>query len=168
MELPHRIAAGGLVFQEDSILLVRYRGTREGETFLAAPGGGLKDDENIAQAVIREIREETGVTVAPRRLLAIEDIRFPKLKMIKLWMLCDLRDGELRRTEGAVREGILETAWFPRDRLAGEAVYPALLLRRDWDNLRHGKRPVEILPSREVTDGPAYPYRGGRDPGIRG
>jgi 8-oxo-dGTP diphosphatase len=168
MELPHRIAAGGLVFREDSILLVRYRGIREGETFLAAPGGGLRNDENIAQAVVREIREETGITVAPRRLLAIEDIRFPELKMIKLWMLCDLREGELRRTEDAVREGILETAWFPRDRLAGESVHPELVLRRDWDILRHGESPVEILPSREVPDGPAYPHRGGREPGIRG
>ena len=167
MGLPHRIAAGGLVFQEDSVLLVRYRGGREGETFLAAPGGGLEDDENIAQAAVREIREETGVTVAPKRILAVEDIRFPGLKMIKIWLLCDLLEGEIRRTEGAVREGILAAAWFPRERLAGETVYPELLLRCDWDGLRRGEAPAEILPSREARDGPAYPYGGGK-PGIDG
>ena len=155
------------MFREHSVLLARYRGSREGETFLAAPGGGLEDGENIAQAAVREIREETGIAVAPKRILAVEDIRFPELKMIKIWLLCVLLEGDIRRTEGAVREGILEAAWFPRDRLAGETVYPELLLRCDWDRLRSGGLPVEIPPSRAARGGSAHPYGGG-NPGIRG
>jgi ADP-ribose pyrophosphatase YjhB (NUDIX family) len=148
MSLPHRIAAGGIVFRGDSVLLVRYPGSREGETYLAGPGGGLEDGENIVQAVTREIREETGLTVAPQRVIGIEDILFPRFKMVKIWMLCEAGEGDIRRTEGAEIEGIVEAAWFTRDQLAGETVYPDLLLGAAWDRLREDSWPVAIPPSR--------------------
>jgi 8-oxo-dGTP pyrophosphatase MutT (NUDIX family) len=148
MGLPQRIAAGGIIFHGDSVLLVRYPGGRGGGTYLAGPGGGLEDGENIIQAVVREVREETGLTVAPGRPLAIEDIIFPRYKMIKIWMLCETAEGELHRTQGAELEGILEAAWFTQVRLAREAVYPELLRTCDWGHLRSGTLPVMIYPSR--------------------
>ena len=53
MNRPHRIAAGGLIFKSDMVLLVRYRDANGG-TYLVGPGGKLKDDENVAQAIVRE------------------------------------------------------------------------------------------------------------------
>jgi 8-oxo-dGTP pyrophosphatase MutT (NUDIX family) len=55
----HRIAAGGLIFKGDKVLLVRYRDSGSSQTFLVGPGGKLEDDENILQAIIRETKEET-------------------------------------------------------------------------------------------------------------
>lgn len=151
MSLPHRIAAGGIVFKGNSVLLVRYPGGRAGETYLAGPGGGLEGQENIVQAVVREIQEETGLAVAPKRVIAIEDVIFPRFKMIKVWMLCDAVEGDVRRTKGAEVEGILEAAWFTKDRLTHEVVYPALLMEHDWDQLRSETGPVTILPSRKAS-----------------
>jgi 8-oxo-dGTP pyrophosphatase MutT (NUDIX family) len=157
MSLPRRIAAGGLVFRENAVLLVRYPGATAGETFLAAPGGGVEDGEDIFQAVVREVLEETGITVAPLRPIVIEDIVFPRLRMIKIWMLCGMRTGELRRTDGAKSEGILEADWFPPERLEGETVYPQLLREQSWDRLRSDAWRAVILPSRKVEGGYAEP-----------
>jgi ADP-ribose pyrophosphatase YjhB (NUDIX family) len=151
MALPHRIAAGGVIFQGESVLLARYARESGDGTYLAGPGGGLEDDENIIQAVVREVREETGLTVAPGRLIAIEEIIFPQYKMQKAWLLCEVVEGELRRTEEAEREGILEAAWFPRNRLAGEVVYPRFLQSEDWRDIRSGALPVWLPPPRRAV-----------------
>ena len=60
MSKASRIAAGGLIFRDDAVLLVRYRNDNGG-TYLVGPGGELEEDENVVQAIIRETMEETNV-----------------------------------------------------------------------------------------------------------
>ena len=148
MSLPRRISAGGFIFKEHAILLVRYRefSSRTG-TYLVAPGGGVEDDENVVQAVVRETKEETGLTVKPLRVIAIEDLVDPRKKMIKIWMVCDLVAGEIRRTEEADREGIIEAGWFTRDQLVNDVVFPSILMQHDWEEFFTSTWQVEILPS---------------------
>jgi 8-oxo-dGTP pyrophosphatase MutT (NUDIX family) len=145
----HRIAAGGITFQGDAVLLVRYS-DGQGGTYLVGPGGALEDQENVLQAVVRETLEETGVTVRPERVLIIEDLVFSCCKMCKVWMVCEVVEGTVRRTEGAEVEGIIEAAWFTRDQLAGEVVFPPPLLEHEWDHLRSEDWRVTCLPSREA------------------
>ena len=147
MSLSHRIAAGGLIFREDAVLLVRYPDKDSG-SYLAAPGGGLWTDENIVQAVERETLEETGLKVAPVAVVMIEDLISTQFKMIKIWMSCAIVGGSIRRTQGAIDEGIIEVDWFKRDQLQNEVVYPRILLKRDWARLQQLKRRVDIPPSR--------------------
>ena len=73
MSKAHRIAAGGLIFRDDAILLVRYRNANEG-TYLVGPGGELEENENVVQAIVRETMEETNVRVQPKRVVIIEDL----------------------------------------------------------------------------------------------
>jgi 8-oxo-dGTP diphosphatase len=75
MNLPRRISAGGFIFKDNALLLVRYRDRSSNTaTYLVAPGGAVEDDENVVQAIIRETKEETGITVRPIRMIAIEDL----------------------------------------------------------------------------------------------
>ena len=147
---PHRIAAGGLTFQDDSVLLVRYR-DNNGGTFLGGPGGALEDNENVVQAIIRETKEETGITVQPQKVVVIEDLMCSRFKMSKVWMICEVVDGVIRRTEGAEEEGIIDAGWFTRTELDGEVVYPLPLLQYDWSRLRSDAWQVECLPSRRAS-----------------
>ena len=149
MDKLQRIAAGGLIFKGDKVLLVRYR-ERNGDTYLVAPGGGLEQNENILQAIIREVQEETGITVQPKRVVIIEDLLTSRYKMIKLWMVCDFVAGEVHPTQAAETEGISEAAWFTKEQLANEVVYPASLMQHAWAQFQAENWQVEILPSCEA------------------
>jgi ADP-ribose pyrophosphatase YjhB (NUDIX family) len=116
MEREHRISAGAIVVRKDQILLVRYN-TAEGKNFLVGPGGGVLSDEGLYQAVIREVREETGLEINPYRVLFVEDLLSRRHRMVKIWLLCNLVGGELTKTQGALEEGIIEAGWYRKDQL---------------------------------------------------
>ena len=151
MSKPHRIAAGGITFKGNTVLLVRYRDSNKSGTYLVAPGGALEDNENVVQAIIRETKEETGITVKPNRVVFIEDLVCSRFKMIKVWMLCEIVSGEVHSTEGAEKENIIEAAWFTRDQLVHEVVFPPPLMQHDWEQLQSETWQVECLPSRKAS-----------------
>lgn len=149
MAKPHRIAAGGVILKEDAILLVRYTNS-DGSSYLVGPGGALKAKENIAQAIVRETMEETGVIVCPNKVLMIEDLVCNRFKMCKIWMLCDAISGDVKQTDGAKVEGIVEARWFRRDELANELVFPCLVMGNGWDSFGSETWAVQCPPSRVV------------------
>lgn len=149
MSKPHRIAAGGLTFKDDAVLLVRYRDSNDG-TFLVGPGGALEGDENVVQAIVRETKEETGITVQPRMVVAIEDLVCSRFKMSKVWMTCEVVTGQISNTEEARKEGIIAVGWFTRRQLAGEIVFPSTLVQHDWSRFQGDRWRVECLPSRKA------------------
>ena len=71
-----RLAAYALVRREGRILLTRHseRGPRPGTWTL--PGGGLEHGEAPANAVAREVREETGLEATVGALLGVHDEHF--------------------------------------------------------------------------------------------
>lgn len=150
MNLPHRIAAGGLIFSKKGVLLARYP-NGSGDSFLVAPGGGLEQDENIEQAIIREVIEETGLVVQPKAVVMIEDLIGSQFKMIKVWMTCTIVGGSISNTQGAVDEGITEVGWFKREQLQTETVFPSILLEKDWDDMQDFDSGVTVAASRDAN-----------------
>ena len=62
-----------LVYQGDQILVVdRKKKDWPGLTF---PGGHIKKDEDFQQAVIREVKEETGLTIKKPILCGMEEFK---------------------------------------------------------------------------------------------
>ncbi len=130
-------------------MLVRYRDANGG-TYLVGPGGKLKDDENVTQAIVRETMEETNVSVQPKRVVIIEDLICTKFKMIKVWMICEVVEGNISKTDEAEKEGIIEAAWYTKAQLSGEVAFPPPLIQHDWEQLRSENWQVECLPTRKA------------------
>lgn len=73
-EYPSRpwVGVGVIVWRAGRVLLARRgRPPRLGEWSL--PGGAQQIGETVAEAAAREVREETGVVIAPAELVSVED-----------------------------------------------------------------------------------------------
>jgi ADP-ribose pyrophosphatase YjhB (NUDIX family) len=146
----HRITAGAITIQDEKILLVRYN-DNYGGSYLAGPGGAIHyDNETLIQALIREVKEETGLEVNPYKLLFIEDQLPHHYRMVKIWFLCEVVGGKLERTQGAIDEGITEAGWYMRDELNDETVYPSPVMEEDWESFFADSWKAKYLELREA------------------
>lgn len=74
-----RVSAYGIVADQRGILLSHWRdGVRSGWTL---PGGGLEPGEHPADAVVREVAEETGYRVVVEDLLGIDSLVAPDQRL---------------------------------------------------------------------------------------
>lgn len=55
------ITSRGIIIQDNKVLLIHRR--KNGDEYFVFPGGGVEDDESPEEAVLREIFEETGLSV---------------------------------------------------------------------------------------------------------
>ncbi len=67
-----RASAYGVLIKDHELLVKRHPLIKQFDL----PGGGIDLDETIAEGLIREFKEETGLTVKVGKLLAVEDSFF--------------------------------------------------------------------------------------------
>jgi 8-oxo-dGTP pyrophosphatase MutT (NUDIX family) len=92
---------------ESRVLLVQQRDDGTWST----PGGAIEMDETPADAVVREVWEETGLLVTPRRLIAVYGgpafvVRYPngdETQYISAMFECDVQSGHLHADDDEVQ-----------------------------------------------------------------
>jgi ADP-ribose pyrophosphatase YjhB (NUDIX family) len=109
-----KVDVRGVVFQEDRILLVKER-VDGGWTL---PGGWADVGDSPAEAVTREVYEESGYHTRPVRLMAVYDRSHPRhghpphiYHIYKLFIECELLGGEPVRANAEI-DGV---GWFEQD-----------------------------------------------------
>lgn len=118
------LGVGGLVFDADRVLLVR-RGAHPAKGYWSIPGGKLRDGETLADAVERELLEETGLRVRVGDLVEVYE-RLPRpgaggteAHFVVLDYLCEAVGGLLRAGDDADA-----VRWFAVDGLDGLHLTP--------------------------------------------
>ena len=105
------VGVAAIVVEDGAVLL-----TRRGGSFLPGlwdlPGGFVEYDEDLRDALIREIREETGVDVELDRVLEVRSNFFPERHSVGVWFLARCVGGTLAAGDYSV-----EARFFPLDAL---------------------------------------------------
>lgn len=76
MKKPIRIAARALILHDDRLLLVNAYPTGKSDLW-CAPGGGAEAGASLPANLMREVREETGLTIAVGRPALINEFHDP-------------------------------------------------------------------------------------------
>jgi len=100
----HSVSVAGAVYDRvtDSFLVIKRRDNSRWEL----PGGVLELNETVEEGVVREVLEETGVTVRPIKLTGI--YKNMRQHVIALVFLCETFKGEPHATNEAS-----EVIWMP-------------------------------------------------------
>lgn len=104
---PTRLATRALILHEDRLLLVNaYTGGRS--DLWCAPGGGVESGASLPDNLIREVYEETGLTVAVGNPVLINEFHDPAsgFHQVDLFFRCHITAGHIdplwRDPEGVV------------------------------------------------------------------
>lgn len=121
--LKWRPSAYGIVFKDNKVLLVpQFQGKYD------VPGGGAEITETIEETVLREVYEETGLTVKIRQIIGVKQSFFSSThdkastqhyNSLLFYYLCEYVSGEVS-TDGFDEEEIhyaQEAQWVPLDKL---------------------------------------------------
>lgn len=136
--MEQRISAGGIVIQDNKVLLVHHFQENEYD-FWVMPGGGMKGEEGIFRCAEREVGEETGLKVRAEKVAYIEELIDEGHYVCKAWVVCCLVSGSLSTAGRDVDEGYLQGAeFFSQADVQGMEVYPTILKDTFWRDLEAG------------------------------
>lgn len=134
-----RLAVRGLILLDNRLLMVNaWPGGKS--DLLCAPGGGVERHASLEDNLLREIHEETGLTVAVGRVALVNEFHDPDrpFHQVDVYFRCELVSGD-PYGDWTDPEGVVtERHWLTRQEL----------------DLRRFK--PDSLPEVAWGDGPAY------------
>jgi ADP-ribose pyrophosphatase YjhB (NUDIX family) len=145
------VGVGGVVIHRNRVLLIR-RGSEPLKGEWSIPGGLIEVGEGLADAVRRELKEETGLDVEPLAILETFDRIFREGRKVRYHFVivdyvCRLKGGRLRPASD-----VLEAHWVRRNGLgkyhltqkATVIVQQAFAFFRDKQPLRLQNRALAV------------------------
>lgn len=130
---PLKNRASAIILNAGKILLMHR--FNHGAEYFVFPGGGVEDGETVEQAAVREVREETTLSIRVEKLLyhQIYDDTTEQFFFLCTYLSgqphLDRDTNEFRRMQ-ADPENIYDPNWFEVQNLEHLLVYP--LEVRDW------------------------------------
>jgi ADP-ribose pyrophosphatase YjhB (NUDIX family) len=113
------LAVSAAIFRQGRVLIVR-RARPPANGLYTLPGGGVELGETLEEAVVREVREETGLTIAPialagyRQAIARDDVGRVERHFVILPFAARWVSGEI-----ALNEELAEAHWLSPTELPG-------------------------------------------------
>lgn len=126
-----RNRACAIITSGDWILLLKHQSPSRKAPIWLPPGGGVEFGESMEQAVVREVKEETGLFIRPVRLLWVHEFIESPLHAIEFYFECDVTGGSLRLGEdpeyGKDSQLLMDLKFIPYNEIENLPVYPPFL-----------------------------------------
>jgi len=123
--------------QGKKLLLVQLRSPVSGNLIWTPPGGGVRFGESINQALLREFKEETGLTVRSGKLVYINELVQSEFHAIEFYFRVSVMEGEVELgtdPEHSTSEQILKNiGFFAKDEIQRKQVVPDFFKNTFWD-----------------------------------
>ena len=144
-----RTSAKAVVIKDNKLLAIKLNDGNE--EFYILPGGGQDSEEQLPQAVVREVREETGIDVRCGDLLfVIEGVHGEDFHRVDLVFNCEYL-GLSANAELHGDNNQIGYEWLDLSVLNKLPLYPSKL-RRPIMNYHEGKVYIKYLGNEEVGD----------------
>lgn len=128
-----RLAVRGLILLDDRLLMVNaWPGGKS--DLLCAPGGGVERHASLSDTVIREVHEETGLTVSVGEVALVNEFHDPDgtFHQVDVYFRCGILAGD-PYGDWTDPEGIVtERHWLTRAELASKRFKPDSLPDVAW------------------------------------
>ena len=106
-----RLGCAGVITKDGRVLL--GRSNKPGmDGFWILPGGGVDFGERLADTLVREIREETSLTIAPGEVVTVDEIVKPGKHRVIVYLR-----GEVRGGEATPSDDLAEVDFFAPDQV---------------------------------------------------
>lgn len=123
-----RVAVRAVLVQENQLLLVNAYPDGQSDLW-CAPGGGVESGSSLSDNLIREVHEETGLTIAPGPLCHVSEFHNPETgyHQVDLFFLARLTTTDLRRDWRDPAGVVTKRRFFAAEELGGVRFLPSVL-----------------------------------------
>lgn len=133
-----RVVSRAIIYDSNAKKLLLAR--NNGADFWYAPGGGWEHEkENIQEAVIREVKEECGITVTVQQLLYVQEFHpSDDAVFLEMFWLCSPAEKSAKSSAHSDTdpEGeVAEIRWYTQTELEPLTVFPKRLKGSFWDRV---------------------------------
>jgi len=140
-----RARAAAIIFNDnDELLMVLHKHPRTGEKWWTIPGGGLEIGECAKDAIVREVREESGIECVTENLVYVRELidedndrHYIELFFTARAVSYDIYTG----TDPELPVQYIQKTAFLSEKQIRELnvnVFPEVLRDRFWDDLKGG------------------------------
>jgi len=141
-----RIAARAVILHDDRLLLVNAYADAN-STLWCAPGGGVEKGSSIPDNLIRELHEETGLTISVGPPCLINEFHDPKtgFHQIEVFFRCKITQGRLDPDWQDPERIVDRRRWVTREEMAGLRYKPDSLPEIAWRDRSFVYDPLEVI-----------------------
>ncbi|MFP4661568.1 MAG: NUDIX domain-containing protein, partial [Halanaerobiales bacterium] len=139
--------ASAIIVKDNKVALIKRENGLHEHLYYIYPGGGVEEGESIEEATIREVKEETGLTVDIVKLICEVTFRGKK----QYYFLIEVEGGKFGEGQGPEMMGLYpeshgsyEAMWMDIDDLLNNPVYPECVSRIIVDSFENGW-PGEVM-----------------------
>ncbi len=129
-----RLAVRALILHEDRLLLVNAYADKTSDIW-CAPGGGVEPHSSLPDNLMREVHEETGLSIAVGAPVMVNEFHSPErnFHQVEVFFRAEITDGVLDDTWRDPEAVVTKRRFFARDELSGIRARPAGLAEAAWD-----------------------------------